>query len=134
MISHGDAGSGWRQKNILASFPPDELHWAVAGWARVAPGGWIVLVPDEASDLGHAVLVAPPSPAPDRMSGPKYIIAATIDGQAILFADIPGNPLAQLATFTCLSDALHHLCPLTPVQDNEADALAEAANPQSPNP
>jgi hypothetical protein len=127
MVNEDGADAGCRHKHIWASFPPDDLHWAIAGWQKVAPGGWIVAVPAEASDLGHVVLVAPPSPVADRLSGPKYIIAATIEGQAVLFADIPGNAPARLAIFTCLSDALHHLCPLTPVQENEADTVAAAA-------
>jgi hypothetical protein len=126
--NHGNNPESWSR------FTPEEIHWAVAGWSKVAPGlgGWQVLALTEDTDLGRTVLVAPPTPLPDPLEGPRYVIAATRDGEAVIFADLPGTEMRRIGTFAGLSEALHHLCPLTPLQENEADALA-AATPAQPS-
>jgi hypothetical protein len=104
------------------------LHWAIAGWARVAPdvNGWMVRHVAGFADLGAALLIAPPAPTGAPMRGAKYVIAC-VDGQAVLFVDIPAKSLRRIAAFPSLIDALLGLCPLDATQQRRADELADAS-------
>jgi hypothetical protein len=115
-------------------FMPDEVHWAMAGWSKMAPGfgGWRVVAHFGEDATGDALMhdeiwVIPPSPLSDAMAGPRFVAAATLDGRTILYGEDQRGMRRELAVFSSLSAALHMLCPLTPAQETNADMLAARA-------
>jgi hypothetical protein len=117
-----------------AGFPADELHWAMEGWAKVAPGfeGWTIIVPGAASATGtpglcRELIVIPPTPLTDKLTGPRFLLEARPGGMvAIRGQDLDGTQ-RDLAVLSSLSLALHTLCPLSAAQETAADALAAAS-------
>lgn len=118
------------QAQKWGDFPEEEIHWAIHGWARLAPGfgGWKVARGPCTCGLGTALSVIPPSPQQNEALCPKFALAALPTGEAILLADVPGEVLRELGTYASLSEALHALCPLMPSQETEADAKAAAVS------
>jgi hypothetical protein len=115
-------------------FMPDEVHWALAGWSKVAPGfgGWRVFVHfgqdaagEDAAD--EEIRIIPPSPLGNAIAGPCFVVAAALDGRTILYGQDQQGARRRLAVFSSLSAALHLLCPLTPAQETMADSLAARA-------
>jgi hypothetical protein len=117
-----------------SGFAADEVHWAIQGWAKVAPGfeGWTIIVPADESGAGLAgpcreLLVMPPTPLTDKSAGPKFVLVARPDGMVAICAQDIDGARRELELVSSLSLALHHLCPLSAAQETAADALAAAS-------
>ncbi len=115
-------------------FMPDDVHWAIAGWAKLAPGlgGWRIVVQlgqDEfgAESADDEIWIFPPSPLADALAGPRFVAAATLDGRTILYGQNGHGMRRELAVYASLSAVLHVLCPLTAAQETLADILAARA-------
>jgi len=115
-------------------FTPDEVHWAMSGWAKLAPGfgGWRIVAhfgEDAGTDASgdDEVWIIPPSPLANALAGPRFVVAATLDGRMILYGQDAQGVRRELAVFSSLSAALHLLCPLTASQETAADVLAARA-------
>jgi hypothetical protein len=114
-------------------FHADELHWAMHGWAKVAPGfeGWTIMMPAEApgsfvSGPCREIMVMPPSPLADKSAGPKFVLVARPGGMVAIYGQDADGTRQERAVVQSLSLALHVLCPLTAAQETAADALAAA--------
>ena len=107
------------------SFRPEDVRWALA-WEEVAPGlgGWrLIFEKDEEGD--EVAFAYPPSPIRRLVEREPWSITMTAEGVRIDGRDddlIDGE--CQGIEARSLRDALLIVCPLSPEQMAEADALA----------
>ncbi len=110
-------------------FSPEDVRWASA-WAEVAPGlgGWGVSFAQDAEpgndaepgESGQVLFAYPPSPMRGLGTLPREPWAITATAEGVLIGDSDYQDIAA----PTLRDALLIVCPLSPDQMAEADALA----------